>query len=246
MNGATSAAAAQADRPHTPGRRLLDAEGATWLAIVGGMLVATGVVLRSTGLDTAWMLRVHADAPSAWGVVAWSCLTVLGLGWSVIAILLALDRGPGQGRIAALLVPTLVVAALLARVPKSLLAKPRPAGTDIAPQLHVIGHAFTGKVSMPSGHAVAAGALLALLFVMLPRRRWLAAGIPVALACLAISLSRVVVGAHWPSDVFVGTGLGLISVSFVLAPRWPLQIPPPVASQIPPGRTGCIMSRASC
>jgi hypothetical protein len=29
-------------------------------------------------------------------------------------------------------------------------------------------------------------------------------------------------------------------------PRWPVQIPPPVASQIPPGRTGWIMSRALC
>lgn len=32
----------------------------------------------------------------------------------------------------------------------------------------------------------------------------------------------------------------------VAEPRWPVQIPPPVASQIPPGRTGCIISRWSC
>jgi undecaprenyl-diphosphatase len=203
-----------------PGRPLFDAADLGVLAILGLVLAAFGLVLRASGLDPAWILWVHAQPPSAVGVVAWSCLTVLGLGWSAMIVILALDRG--RGRLAALLVPTFVIGGLLTRVPKTLIPSPRPAGTDLASHLHVIGHAFTGKVSMPSGHALTAAATLALLFAVIPRARWLVAGVPVAVVCLAIGVSRVVVGAHWPSDVCVGFGLGLISVGLALGlTAWP-------------------------
>lgn len=203
-----------------PGRPLIDAADLRVLAILGLVLVAAGIGLRASGLNREWILWVHAQVPSAFGVVAWSCLTVLGLGWSAVIVLLALDRG--RGRLSALLIPTLVIGGLLTRIPKTLLPSPRPAGTDIVAQLHVIGHAFTGKVSMPSGHALTAAATLALLFAVIPRARWLVAGVPAAVVCIAIALSRVVVGAHWPSDVSVGFGLGLISVGLALAgTAWP-------------------------
>lgn len=197
-----------------PGRPLLDAAALRVLAIVGLVLVIVGIALRASGLNRALILWVHAQPPSAFGVVAWSCLTVLGLGWSAGIVLLALDRG--RGRLAALFVPTLVIGGVLTRVPKTLLPSPRPAATDIVSQLHVIGHAFTGNVSMPSGHALTAGATLALLWAVIPRARWLVAGLPVGIVCIAIALSRVVVGAHWPSDICVGFGLGLVSVGLAL------------------------------
>lgn len=196
------------------GRPLIVAADLRMLAILGLVLVALGAGLRAGGFDAALILRVHAQPPSAFGTVLWSCLTVLGLGWSAIIAILALERG--RSRLTALLVPTFVFGGLLTRIPKTLMPSPRPAGTELASQLHVIGHAFTGKVSMPSGHALTAAATLALLFIVIPRARWLAAGVPVALVAVAIALSRVVVGAHWPSDICVGAGLGLIAVALAL------------------------------
>jgi hypothetical protein len=87
----------------------------------------------------------------------------------------------------------------------------------VLPQLHVIGEAFRGPVSMPSGHALTAAALAALLWVALPRRRALAGGLGLALLAALVGWSRVVVGAHWPADVFCGAGLGLLAVAVPLA-----------------------------
>ncbi|MEJ8837364.1 phosphatase PAP2 family protein [Ramlibacter sp. AN1133] len=185
-----------------------------WLLGGAALLVLAGIVVHLTGTDAAWLLRVHAAAPSWIETLLWSSLTVLGLGWCALILVLAADRGPGW--LAALLVPAFVVGGLLTHVTKWLLAVPRPAGTGLAPHMHVIGDAFRGSVSMPSGHSVTAAAMAALLCLAIPRRR-LAWRVLLLAAAAAIAVSRVVVGAHWPSDVLVGFGLGLLAVALCLA-----------------------------
>lgn len=179
------------------------------------LLVLAGVLARALGWDVPWMLAVHARAPSHFAAIFWSCLTVAGLGWAALVLVLAADRC--RGRLAALLVPTFLVGSVLTHIPKWLVAAPRPAGTDIAAQLHIIGTAFRGQVSMPSGHALTAAAVAALLCLCLSaaRRPWLA--LPVCAVAVLVAFSRIVVGAHWPSDVLVGAGLGLAAVALCVA-----------------------------
>jgi membrane-associated phospholipid phosphatase len=57
--------------------------------------------------------------------------------------------------------------------------------------------------SFPSGHATTAGALAVVIAVIAPRYRRVA-----FLACGLIALSRVVVGAHYPSDIVAGFMVG--------------------------------------
>lgn len=196
-----------------PDECLLRPTEAVALFAAGILLVLIGLLLHGTGLDPAWMLQVHGHSPPAPSVVGWSCATVLGLGWSALIVVLAADRGHGAA--AALLVPTFLIGGALTHIPKTLLAVPRPAATGLFPHLHVIGDAFRGPVSMPSGHALTATAVVALLCVAVPRERWRDAAVPAVLAFAAVVVgwSRVVVGAHWPSDVFVGAGLGLLAVA---------------------------------
>jgi membrane-associated phospholipid phosphatase len=179
------------------------------------LLIAAGAAVQLSGLNTPWMLRAHAEAPGAFASVFWSCATIVGLGWSAVILALAVDRG--DGRVTALLGPAFVLTGLLTHIPKYLLASPRPAGTAILPHLHVIGDAFRGSVSMPSGHSVAAGAMAALLCVALPRSRALLGGALLFVVAALIAWSRVMVGAHWPADVLVGSGVGLLSVGLVIA-----------------------------
>jgi membrane-associated phospholipid phosphatase len=178
-------------------------------ALAGVLLVLAACLVRWVGWDAAWLLWVHATPPSSFSEVAWSCLTVAGLGWSALILVLAADRG--AGRLAALLVPVFLLGSLLTHLPKALIASPRPAATALLSHLHIIGATFTGSVSMPSGHALTAAATAALLYLAVPRGRGALTALLLGIALL-IGLSRVVVGAHWPSDVLAGFGLGLVTV----------------------------------
>lgn len=57
--------------------------------------------------------------------------------------------------------------------------------------------------SFPSGHATTAAALFVGLGFLLPQMR-----IPLLIAGIWIGLARVIVGAHYPSDVIAGLALG--------------------------------------
>ena len=72
--------------------------------------------------------------------------------------------------------------------------------------------------SFPSGHATTAGAAIVVGVLIFPRLR-----VPIILAGLLIGLSRVGVGAHYPSDVVaglcVGSAFAYVTARFLLRRR---------------------------
>lgn len=109
-------------------------------------------------------------------------------------------------------VAALVATSVLVPVAKRFINRPRPAA--VLDDVRVVGDQLMAH-SFPSGHTAGAFVLAWLVF-FLDRRLGVAA---LAFACVA-GLSRVYVGAHWPSDVAASVVLtGLAAWAAVGRPR---------------------------
>lgn len=86
---------------------------------------------------------------------------------------------------------------------KVLIARARPYVTFPAVQLLVERQS---DYSFPSGHAASSFAVAVAMLRLMPKRL----GIPALVLAIAIALSRLYVGVHYPLDVLAGAGLGTV------------------------------------
>lgn len=99
---------------------------------------------------------------------------------------------------------------LLVQIPKHLLGRPRPRWTHQG-TLN-LGPSFQGGLdAFPSGHASASFAVAAVLARFYPKAAWLWYGLAVG-----VSVSRVIRGSHFPSDVMAGALFGYV-IGYVLS-----------------------------
>jgi undecaprenyl-diphosphatase len=90
---------------------------------------------------------------------------------------------------------------------KPLIARPRPtAVAALASQLHVLGRVPPPtSTSFPSGTAAACAACAAWIWMRFGSR----AGIVAAIYAVLVSLSRLYIGVHWPTDLVAGAVVGV-------------------------------------
>lgn len=189
------------------------------LALVAALAAGVSLSADVSRLDLLTVSRVHAHAfePVTGWILAITALggihTVVPLTAVAVAGLAAVRQWRGAVTLA------LAVAATQLTVPliKVLIERPRPPGSDALAEAH--GYSF------PSGHAataVALYALLALLCAAACRGRVRGA---IALAgagiALAVGLSRLYLGVHYPTDVVAGWLIGgaLALLSWAVASR---------------------------
>lgn len=102
---------------------------------------------------------------------------------------------------------SLVISAGLKRI----FAVPRPAGIFDNETFIIIGKTISGNTSLPSGHTIVTFFVITLLwYAFMPKKFKIIWTFILFLAGYIIAFSRVGVGAHFPLDVVVGSGIGYI------------------------------------
>ena len=165
--------------------------------------------------------RLHGQWPG-WLANSAAHVTDVGRSWwiltltTVIAIgcwaFQRLSASENAGRITAKIMAMAIYifasvgpAALIVNIIKRAIGRPRP--VEFADHGLFSVNPFTWNFdfeSFPSGHSTVNGALFMALSLLFPRFRW-----PLLLLGFCFALTRVFVGAHYPSDVTVGFGFGM-------------------------------------
>jgi membrane-associated phospholipid phosphatase len=167
------------------------------------------ITVRPTATDITIANAIARNAEPApelvaraltWGADEKVLLTLAVVGW-----LASHGRGEPLRRAGNHALLTSVAASLLPHVLKTVFNQTRPDRTTILGHIH--GVSFSGKRedAFPSGHALHMGALASAAGTLPPSPRQVIQAITVGL-----SLTRIVVLAHWASDVIVGFALGAV------------------------------------
>lgn len=156
-----------------------------------------------------------------WFVTFADDLTNYGDTWEILFVLVwlvplvGIAFGRWYWRQALGLALTLLATGLLAIVLKGSIGRGRPTvmfdrGMELGFEPFSFSHAWT---SFPSGHAVSA-ATLATWLAFQGSRRWVPAWVMLA---LVLGATRVIVKAHWPSDVIAGLCVGVVAARLIIA-----------------------------
>ncbi|RTE94159.1 phosphatase PAP2 family protein [Bradyrhizobium sp. LVM 105] len=189
------------------------------------------VKVKPTRIDQAIASEIARDTNSGieqaaqtltWAADEHVLLALAAAGW-LYAQIRRPEARPAANHVLAVSLATAVLPHLL----KSLFDQIRPDRLTLLGHAHGVPISGRSRDAFPSGHALHMGALASAagLLSSVPRRL-------VRSTAVALSLTRVVVLAHWTSDVVAGFALGVI-VERLLRP-FTLAKRPPQASWIRP------------
>jgi membrane-associated phospholipid phosphatase len=182
-------------------------------ALVAAVLLAAIAV---TGSNQNLFLLLNR-AGHGFGETFWVNLTLLGDGAVALALVLPCIKRSPQCFWAALIAA--LITTLFVQGTKQLINVPRPLAVFGPDEFFHAGPAYKA-VSFPSGHAAAIFAITG-IWIMGLSGRYLLRALLLVLAVL-VSLSRVMVGVHWPIDLLGGMLGGWLAAwcGLALHARW--------------------------
>lgn len=179
--------------------------GLHWLLVGAAVATLGGALLYALGGHQTGFLTIN-QAAQVLPAGLWQSVTMLGDERVVGALALLFARR--QPRLFWTLLCAALLAALYSRGLKPLLDIPRPPALLSAEAFTLIGPVRRWH-SFPSGHSVTAAVFWGVLL-------WFRGGLPWRALCtamaLAVGLSRVALGVHWPVDVAAGLAGGALAV----------------------------------
>jgi membrane-associated phospholipid phosphatase len=179
-----------------------------WLPLVISIILLS--VIHFIGCNSILFLAINSLYRLT-GNNIWANLTILGDGLiATIILILLIRRRPDIVWIALI---AYIVSTICLRLGKWWLDVPRPPAVLTPEAFNLIGPCYKYN-SFPSGHATTIFALAGVLTIVLKDYR-LKLGI--LLSALIISISRIVLGIHWPLDILCGMIIGWISSLIGLA-----------------------------
>lgn len=170
-------------------------------------------------LDREAFLAVAGQGDAAADAV----FTVVSSGWVALAFWATLwfirGRQPEQTRrdwlwLLVAMLAAFAAADWVASFIKDALARPRPCW-DLEGQFRAVA-ACKGRYGLVSGHAATTAAVAT---VFLRSKPALVLALPAVVWVLAVALSRVYLGVHYPGDVFGGAVVGVVVAKLLLAVR---------------------------
>ena len=187
------------------------------IALVMAIVLSAGAVVQEYFVGDVFLVRAVQGATLGPWTTTMKAATFIGQNFVLIALALALFLWLLQTkrRAEASVVLGAVLSLGINPVLKLVVDRPRP--TD---DLVVVWSDF-GGLGFPSGHAFSAVVLFGLLYYLAPRfisHRKLATLVRVSslLLIVLVGLSRVYLGAHWPSDVLGGFLYGSITLMLLI------------------------------
>lgn len=192
------------------------------LVIVAGLAIAVAELSVVAKADIAVLNLIHS-LTTGWltsllfGVSELASTEVI---LAAMAAATAVLAAKGHWRGATALALSVLATQAVVTVAKDVISRPRP--EDSGSMIDPSGFSF------PSGHSASAVALYVMLALIagsaVPKRLWAIAWLGAITLALTIGLSRVYLGAHYPSDVLAGwlTGGILVIASWALCSRLPV------------------------